>query len=421
MDRPTDSREWIWAPVQGAAALLVLGFFLFSLRPVLTPFVLFLVLVAVLLPFRRVPGHNLLLSLSALLVLFWVLDTTGFLLAPFVLALVLAYVLDPVVDRLEERGMNRSLGIGVLALPVAAVLAVGVFVGLPALAGQVGEIIDRAPELLNRFANWIESLDRQVAALSLPDFVVQMVERIRSVDPATVVQFLQERQAAIARRAWEGVLGLGKGLGSTLSVLGYVILTPVLTFYLLRDWDRLISAVVDLIPEQRRDAVLGFFGEYDDLLSRYLRGQITVALTVGAITALGLWITGFPFAFLIGVIVAVFSVVPYLGLVLSLVPAVIVALVSGSVLANLLKVAVVYGIAQGLEGSIISPRIVGESVGLHPVWVVLALAVGGYYFGFVGLLIGVPLAVGIKLLVVRLLARYRESDLYGGEPAERVP
>ena len=112
--------------------------------------------------------------------------------------------------------------------------------------------------------------------------------------------------------------------------------------------------------------------------------------------------------------VGVLSVVPYLGLALSLVPALFIALVSGNVVASLLKVAVVYTIAQLLEGTVISPRIVGDSVGLHPVWVVLSLALAGFFFGFVGLLIGVPIAAGLKLLVVRGLARYKSSDFYRG-------
>ena len=155
--------------------------------------------------------------------------------------------------------------------------------------------------------------------------------------------------------------------------------------------------------------------EYDRLLSRYLRGQITVALMMGVITTLGLLIFRFPNALLLGVLVAVFSVVPYLGLILSLIPALFIALVSGNVGFSLLTIAIVYGGSQVLEGAVISPRIVGESVGLHPVWVVLALAVSGFFLGFVGLLIAVPLAVGVKLVAVRGAERYRESDLFRGE------
>lgn len=402
-----------WRVLQGAAVLLVFALFLYSLRGLLNPFLLFWLLVAVLVPFRHTRGHSLLVALTAVLTLLWILDTTGFLLAPFVLALVLAYMLDPLVDLLVARGLPRTPAIGALALPVLAGLALLLFFGVPAAGKQIGELIQRAPVFLGRMADWLESARERLAGADLPLVDEEaLIARIRSIDTATVVSALQERQSEIARQIWSGVLGLGRGLGSVLSVVGYVVLTPVLTFYLLRDYDRLVERMRDLLPARSRDEVVSFFAGYDDLLSRYLRGQITVALTVGAITALGLWIAQFPYAFLLGLLVAVFSVVPYMGLVLSLIPAVFIALVSGSVWLSLLKVGVVYAVAQGLEGAVISPRIVGGSVGLHPVWVVLALAVGGFFFGFVGLLIAVPVAVGVKLLVLEGVERYRASELY---------
>lgn len=402
----------VWKGVLGVAAALVLALFLLSLDAVLNPFILLLLLLAVLLPFRRLPGHTLVVVLATGLTVFWILEETGFLLAPFVLALGLAYVLDPLVDRMERPRLPRSAAIVLIALPVVGGVVLGLIVGIPAVADQVGDLLGRAPVLVQRFTDWIEALDRRAATLSLPPAVQEQLETLRALDPEDLVAFLQERQEEIARQAWQGVLGLGRGLGSVLTILGYVVLTPVLTFYLLRDWDHLTRATADLVPRGRRDEVLGFVREYDHLLSRYLRGQVLVALTVGTITTLGLWITGFPYALLLGVLVAVFGLIPYLGLVLSLIPALAIALTSGSVVSSLLKVAIVYGAAQALEGAVISPRIVGESVGLHPVWVVLALAVGGFFFGFVGLLLGVPLAVGVKLLVTRGLTRYRESELY---------
>ena len=200
-----------------------------------------------------------------------------------------------------------------------------------------------------------------------------------------------------------------------LSIAGYVVLTPVLTFYLLRDWDRLRSVAANLLPAARKEEVVSLAGEYDRLLGRHLRGQITVAVISGTIVAVALGVMSFPYAAMLGLLMAVFNVVPYLGLVLSLVPAVFIALVSGSIGASLLKVAVAYGLAQGLENAVVSPRIVGDSVGLHPFWVVLALAVGGFFFGFVGLLIAVPAAVGVKLLVERALTQYRASALFRGD------
>jgi predicted PurR-regulated permease PerM len=245
-----------------------------------------------------------------------------------------------------------------------------------------------------------------------------LVERLRTIDQAATLAFLRERQEAVVGWLMSAVLGLGRGIGSVMTILGYVVLTPVLTFYLLRDWDRLTRAVADLLPHERREGVVAFATDCDRLLSRYLRGQVTVALAIGAITGIGLAVARFPHAATLGLIVAIFSVVPYLGLLLSLLPAVFIALVSaGGVALSLLKVAIVYGIAQTLEGAVISPRIVGESVGLHPVWIVLALAVGGFFFGFVGLLIGVPGAVVVKLLLQRAIERYKASEVYLRQPA----
>ena len=414
------SPDGTWRTLQAAAVLLVLGFFLFALGDLLSPFILFWVLAAVLLPFRGTWSHTVLVSTAAVLTGLWILHTTGSLLAPFVLAMVLAYVLDPFVDFLERRRLPRSVSILLLCLPVFALGGTLLFVVMPALGAQIGELIQRVPSLLQRFATWLESAETTVLRVDLPLVDEEaLMERIRGVDSAAVVAFLQERQAEIASRVWTGVLGVGRGVGSLITILGYAVLTPVLTFYLLRDYDRIVAAVGGLLPRGSRRGIVPLMREYDALLSRYLRGQLLVAAVVGTITALGLWVTGFPYPFLLGAIVAVFNVVPFLGLVLSILPAIFIALVSGSIGVSLLKVLVVYALAQLIESAVVSPRVVGESVGLHPVWVLLALAMGGFFFGFVGLLIAVPGAVGIKLVVARGLARYRSSEIFhGGGTAE---
>jgi predicted PurR-regulated permease PerM len=133
---------------------------------------------------------------------------------------------------------------------------------------------------------------------------------------------------------------------------------------------------------------------------------------VGLLTTLGLWVLGFPYPALVGVVAGVFNLVPYLGLIVSLVPALIIALLSGEILASFGKIAIVFGIVQALDGTVIGPKIIGGSVGLHPAWVILALAAGGLFFGFVGLLIAVPAALLVKLLAMRGIDRYRSSRLY---------
>lgn len=410
---PTRSPDAIWRTLQAGAAFVVLALFLWSLGGVLSPFVLFWVLVAVLLPFRGRPGHSALVTLASVLILLWIFDTTGFLLAPFVLGLVLAYVLDPLVDRLEQLGVGRTLAIFLLILPVGGAAVVGVVFGIPALAQQIHELIEASPLLFSRLTNAAVVLQDWLRVLPGIDGDA-LVARIQEIQPDAVVTYLQERRAEIAQGTWQGVIGVGRGLASVVTVLGYIVLTPVLAFYLLRDYDGILARVNDLLPRHRRASIVAFAKDYDRLLSKYLRGQLTVALILGVIMAAGLLIVRFPYALLIGALVGVLSLVPYLGLAISMVPALVIALVSGSVVMSLIKLASVYAVTQMLEGTVISPRIVGESVGLHPVWVVLSLSMGGFFLGFAGFLIAVPLAVGVKLVVVRGVASYKDSELYRG-------
>lgn len=412
------SQASLWRIVQAVAVLLVLGFFLYQAQALLNPVILFLLLWAVMIPFRGRPGHSMLLGIAGILTLLWLLAATGTLLAPFVLAAVLAYILDPLADVIEARGVSRPVAVLLIMVPSIVVLGVAVLILIPAAISELGDVLRQTPQLLERLAGLLESWQTGLAGAELPFLDAQaLAERLQGVDSAALVAFLEERQSALASWLWTGMLGVGRGIGSVLTVLGYVALTPVLMYYLIRDWDGVTAAVTDLVPEARRETFLAFAGEVDDLVAGYLRGQITVALTIGTITGVGLAIVSFPYAVTLGLLVAIFSIVPYLGLILSLIPALVIALLSGSVLTSLLKVGVVYGIAQLLDGTVISPRIIGDSVGIHPVWVVLALSLGGFFLGFAGLLIGVPAAAVTKLLIVRGLARYKASEFYRGTAA----
>ena len=410
----TEGRLQVWRVLQAVVALLVFGVLLLGVQELLNPFLFFWILVVVLLPFRGMPGYGLLVFVAAILTVYWLLATTGFLLAPFVLGFVFAYVLDPLVDALVERRVARTAAIVLLALPVAGAGAAAVLYGIPALVGQVDEFVHAAPELVARVGGWFGGVRERIILAGIPGLDEEAIPDLANLDPEQVVAFLQERRERLASGAWRGVLGLGRGLGSAATVAGYVFLTPVLTFYLLRDYDRILEWLRGLLPRGREAGVVELAQEYDLLLSRYLRGQVTVALIIGVLTAGLLFVLRFPYPFLLGALAGVMGFIPFLGLVLSIIPAVIVALVSSSVLLSLVKVAVVYGSVQILDGGVISPRIVGDSVGLHPVWIVLALSVGGFFFGFVGLLVGVPVAVGVKLLAGRGLERYRRSELYNG-------
>jgi len=403
----------IWRVTLATAVVMVLGVFLFQTLPILNPVLLFVLLVAVLMPFRGREGHSSLITIAAVLTLIWLLQEVGHLLAPFALAVVLAYVLDPMVDRLHRRGLSRSISVVALIIPAIGLLAVLVFGVVPAAFRELISALRAAPVLLERLSLWIEAGQQRLLTVDVPFFDGgQIVEQLRAIDEESVMSFLEERQAALAQSAWDGVLGLGRGLGSAIAILGYVVLTPVLSFYLIRDWDVMLSRMTDLVPEGRRDGFVAFITDVDRLVSSFLRGQLMVAATIGLLTGLGLGLTRFPYGATIGVMVGVFSLVPYVGLVISLIPAVFIALVSGNVVLSLLKVAAVFGVVQILDATVITPRIVGGSVGIHPVWVLLALSIGGYFFGVIGLLVGVPAAAVGKMLIVRGLVRYEQSAFY---------
>jgi predicted PurR-regulated permease PerM len=401
--------------VYGAALAFVLGAFLFSLRDILNPFLLFVLLTALVSPFAGSRSHMLLVAVAGLLTVIWILETTGFLLAPFVLALGLAYIVHPVLLRMESERVSRTGAIGLLALPVVVGVALVVLVGIPALSQQTGRLVGSIPELVTAGSTRLEALQLELARRDFPLIdEAAVIARIQAIQPDAVVAFLEARRAAIAEAVWRGLLGAGRGLGAVLTVLGFLILTPILTFYLLRDWERILARLRSLIPRARQEPILGFTQEYDRLLARYLRGQLTAAAVVGILTGIGFWLVGFPYALLLGVTAGVFNVVPYLGLIVSLAPALVIAIFSGSFLLSLGKIALIFGVVQLLDGSVIGPRIVGESVGLHPVWVILSLSVAGFFFGFVGLLIAIPLAVLVKLLLASAVKRYQRSPLFHG-------
>lgn len=408
-----------WRVVQGAVVVLAAGFFLFSLDEILNPFLIYCAFIALLIPFRGIRGHTHMVAVATVLVALWVLDTAGSLLGPFFLAFVLAYILDPLVDRVSAHPrLGRATSIFLILVPFLGVGVLAMVVGVPNFVGQARGFIDEAPRFVTEFRGWVRGLTPESLGFDIPLVdEAALLDRVQGINAESVGQFLETHRAELADRARAAVLGLGRGFGTLFTVFGFLVLTPVLMFYLLRDFDLIVARGGELVPGKFKAAANSFAADFDRLLSRYLRGQVAAALITGGITWLGLLIVGFPYSFLLGTTVAVLGVVPYLGLIVSLIPALLIALFSGSIGASLLKVAIVYGVAQGLESAVISPRIVGESVGLHPVWILLALSMGGFYFGFVGLLIGVPIAVALKLLLVRGLERYRRSALYKDESA----
>jgi predicted PurR-regulated permease PerM len=203
--------------------------------------------------------------------------------------------------------------------------------------------------------------------------------------------------------------------------LAYLVITPVVAFYLLRDWKALLLYMEGLVPPARRPAMMGFLNEYDAALGRYVRGALIEGTIVGTLTFLGLLILGVPNALLLGLVAGVCNLIPYIGIAVSVVPALIVALTMPSAVDGLWRVGLVFLVVQFVDGSVTGPKIVGGSVGLHPVAIMLAMALGGAVLGFVGFLLAVPLAVLIKMIGVRAVQRYKASAYYGEVQAMEQP
>lgn len=390
---------------------LLLVLFLWSLIPVLGPFVLFLVLIYLLSPFAGSPVYGRLVTALGFLIALWLIWSLGFILTPFVLALVLAYILNPLVNRAQREGMGRTLATVVVLVTVVLVLVVAALVLGPLLSDQVTNFAGKLPELLTAAIAWAQRMVDKVSQIPLPGVQRTDLGDVLNLDPNQMDEFLAAQGEAIRRVLLSGAIGVGKGLGFVLTVLSYLLITPILTFFLLRDFDKVVSGAGRLIPPHRRPKAYAFFRDFDILLGKFLRSQLVVSALVGIIIGVGFWIAGFPYALLLGVIAGVFNIIPYLGLILSLIPALLIALVSGNVLLGMLKIALVFGAEQVLE-NFFSPRIVGQSVGLHPVWVMLAIVLFSFFFGVIGLLIAVPAAVGIKLMLANLVRAYESSDYY---------
>lgn len=404
-----------------APAILLVALLLYTVRDVLSPLLVFALLWAALWPERRNRHAARLLAIATVLVTIWLFWVAGSLVAPFVLGLAFAYLLSPAVAWLAGRGVPRPLGSLLVLVPFLAALVLLVALLVPAVERQVVQLATQLPVLFSRLADWLDRLRTSFLASNQGLLTADQAAKLRSLSPADLVAIVQERWQDILRGLWGGVVGIGKGVSLTLTIIGYVVVTPVVTYHLLNTWEKITAWLEGLVPPARRAELLGFVKEYDVQLGRFVRGQLTEATLVATLTGLGLALVGFPGALLVAVSAGLGNLIPYIGLPLSMIPGLILALASGAIGTSLLQLIIVFGIVQFIDQVLTGPRIVGGAVGLNPVWVMIALALFGLLLGFVGLLVAVPLAVLVKMLATRALARYRASAYYTGTQQPLAP
>ena len=406
---------WLIAPTVLLVALL-----LWTVRDVLSPVIAYALLVAALWPERRDPRITRVLAIATALMTLWLFWAAGTLVAPFVLGLACAYLLAPAVSWLARHRVPRWLASLLLLLPFLAVLVALVLLLVPAMERQVIQAAGQLPLLLSRLADWLDRLRTSFLASNQGLLTSDQVARLRGLQASDLVAIVQQRWQDVARGAWGGIVGIGKGVRLAVMIVGYVVVTPVVTYHLMNHWDEITAWLGGLVPPTRRDAVLGFVREYDLQLGHYVRGTLTEATLVATLTGLALGALGFPAPLLMAVSAGLGNLVPWIGVPLSMLPGVALALTSGAVGPSLLQLVVVFGAVTLLDQAVTGPRIIGGAVGLNPVWVMIALAMFGLLLGFVGLLVATPLAVLVKLLAQRAVARYRASAYYAGVAAERA-
>jgi predicted PurR-regulated permease PerM len=324
-------------------------------------------------------------------------------LAPFVIAAVLAYVLHPLVLKLEGlagKRLPRAMAV-VLVEAVALLALMGLFLLLvPILVREWPLLQQQLPLLLDRVGEFINPLLAQLG-LNI------------SLDFAELRNHLVTYLSANRGDWWAPLMSSLKLGGSVaLAMAGYAVLVPVALFYMLHDWTRLVNSVVVLVPPSWRERFDSFMHDCDQVLGEYLRGQLLVMLALAVFYTTGLWLFGLDLALPIGVFTGLAVFVPYLGFGLGLVLALLAGLLQFASAQALVMVAVVYGLGQLLESFVLTPRMVGERIGLHPLAVILSLMAFGQVFGFVGVLMALPASAVLLVGLRRLRHQYLQSDLY---------
>lgn len=339
-----------------------------------------------------------LISIAILLiVLLFVLSPV---LQPFYIAALLAYLFNPLVDRLEDYKVPRIVGvIIVFVLMLSALVALGLVL-IPLMTNQINLLLHKLP----LFINWLQLVAIPWINTKINSTIPLNMQNLN----VAVVEGLKAHQDIIPK-----ILTTITSSGFTLVAIAFqLILIPVVTFYLLRDWNKLIKNIRHILPRKIEPTVVVLANRYNNVLRAFIRGQLFVMIILGFIYTFGLWLVGLQFALLIGLIAGLLSIVPYLGFITGLIAALIAAYYQFYTFDALLSVLLVFSIGQAIESMVLTPLLVGDSIGLHPVAVIFSVLTGGYFFGFIGALIALPVAAAIMVLMRFGLTKYYRSSLY---------
>ncbi len=336
---------------------------------------------------------------AVFLILLWLL---GDVLLPFVLGGALAYLLDPLADRLQRAGLKRIWAVVIITLTALLALALSVLLLVPTLVSQAEALVEVAPSLFQQVTDWL--------MIRFPEL---------AEEGSALRGQIGEVSATLQARAGELASTLLASVAGVVNLVLIVVIVPVVTFYLLLDWDRMVATIDDLLPRDHAPTIRRLAGECSDTLSAFIRGQALVCLILGAWYAVALALVGLNYGLVVGAVAGALTFIPYLGALIGGVLAIGLALFQ--FWGDWVWVAAVWAIFQSgqfVEGNFLTPKLVGDKVGVHPVWLLFALAAFGALFGFVGILVAVPVAAVIGVLVRFGIGLYKESRLYRGAPRQ---
>jgi len=340
------------------------------------------------------------IATGVFLVMLWLL---GNVLLPFLVGGAIAYFLDPVADRLERLGLSRVAATATISLAALLIAVLLVLAVIPTLVQQLTGLINAAPAIAARLQSFL-------------------IERFPELTDSTSVvrQTLAQIAAGIQSKGGQLAETLLSSAMSIVSAIVFIVVVPVVAFYMLLDWDHMVARIDSLLPRDHAPVIRRLGAEINDVLAGFVRGQLSVCLILGAYYSIALMLAGLQFGLVVGAIAGAITFIPYVGAIIGGVLAVGLALFQfwGDWL-SIGIVAAIFAAGQFIEGNILTPKLVGGSVGLHPIWLLFALSAFGSLFGFVGMLVAVPVAAAIGVFVRFGIAKYQASLLYRGIAGHR--
>lgn len=387
-----------------STGLILLLFLLYSLGSLLSPFLILSTIVFLLYPLRKNLIAKNIIILSSALFVFWFIESIGEILLPFILSLFVAYLLHPIVTMLETKWKipRWTSAVFIICVTVALVIVLLVL-GLPHIIGQFEGILQAIGTITSQFVEWV--LDGRFIK-ALLKYGISM-DQLRTMLTNTIAPRVED----VLKGILVGTFGIVSGLQVLVTGIVNIIIIPFLTFFLLKDFPMVRLRIKMMIPRKRREQSVIFYHRVDEILGRYIRGTTIIALIDTIVVSTGFWIIGIQYPLVLGILSGLLFFVPYFGFITILtVSAFVASLSMGALALPVISTVSFLGVLHIIENYVLTPRIIGGKIGLHPVLLILSLFVFGYFFGFIGLLIAIP-AAAIIIVSVKEWEKDRKNEL----------